>query len=153
MVGPETEKTALIRHCARMVVIGSNLTVPMMIIVVRKGYGLGGLAMAGGSFSNAIMAVAWPTGEFGGMPVEGFVKLGFRDQLAAIADLGERTAKYEEMVARMYEDGKAVNAATYFEFDDVIDPAESRRRIIEALKSAPPRPPRDGKRIPWLDTW
>ncbi len=153
MIGPEAERTALIRHCARVVVVGSNLTIPMMIIVVRKGYGLGGLAMAGGSFSNCLMAVAWPTGEFGGMPVEGFVKLGFRDQLAAISDLGERTAKYEEMVAKMYEDGKAVNAASFFEFDDVIDPVDSRRRIIEALKSAPPRPPGDRKRIPWLDTW
>ena len=153
MIGPEAEKTALIRHCARMIVVGANLTVPMMILVVRKGYGLGGLAMAGGSFSNCIMAVAWPTGEFGGMPVEGFVKLGFRDELAAIADLAERQARYEERVAAMYEEGKAVNAASYFEFDDVIDPIDSRRRIVEALNSAPPIPPRQGKRLSWVDTW
>jgi acetyl/propionyl-CoA carboxylase alpha subunit/acetyl-CoA carboxylase carboxyltransferase component len=153
MIGPEAEKTGLIRHCARMIVVGANLTTPMMIMVVRKGYGLGGLAMAGGSFSNCIMAVAWPTGEFGGMPVEGYVKLGFRDQLAAIADLDQRKARYDEMVATMYEEGKAVNAATFFEFDDVIDPIESRRRIIEALRASPPPAPRHGKRIPWLDTW
>jgi acetyl/propionyl-CoA carboxylase alpha subunit/acetyl-CoA carboxylase carboxyltransferase component len=153
MIGPEAEKTALIRHCARVVVVGANLTVPMMIIVVRKGYGLGGLAMAGGSFSNCVMAIAWPTGEFGGMPVEGYVKLGFRDELAAIDDLTERQARYEEMVARMYEEGKAVNAASFFEFDDVIDPVDSRRRIVEALRSTPPRPRGDGKHIPWLDTW
>ncbi len=153
MIGPEAEKTALIRHCARMIVVGANLTVPMMVLVVRKGYGLGGLAMAGGSFSNCIMAVAWPTGEFGGMPVEGFVKLGFRDELAAIADLTERQARYEERVAAMYEEGKAVNAASYFEFDDVIDPLDSRRRIVEALNSAPPIPPRQGKRLSWVDTW
>jgi len=153
MIGPEAERTGLIRHCARMIVVGSNLTVPMMIMVVRKGYGLGGLAMAGGSFSNCIMAVAWPTGEFGGMPVEGYVKLGFRDELAALTDLEQRKARYEEMVARMYDEGKAVNAATFFEFDDVIDPVDSRQRILEALRSAPPMPPRDGKRIPWLDTW
>ncbi|MGH7009284.1 MAG: carboxyl transferase domain-containing protein, partial [Caulobacteraceae bacterium] len=102
MVGPEAEREALIRHCARMVVVGSNLTVPLMIVVVRKAYGLGGLAMAGGSFSNAILAVAWPTGEFGGMPVEGYVKLGFRDELAAISDPKDRQARFEELAAAMY---------------------------------------------------
>jgi acetyl/propionyl-CoA carboxylase alpha subunit/acetyl-CoA carboxylase carboxyltransferase component len=153
MVGPAAEQTALIRHCARMIVIGSNLTVPMITIVVRKGYGLGGLAMAGGSFSNCIMTAAWPTGEFGGMALEGFVKLGFRDQLAAIEDLGERQAKYEEMVAQLYEDGKALNAATYYEFDDVIDPQDTRRCIVEALRSSPPPRGRDGKKLPWIDTW
>ncbi|HEX4195860.1 MAG TPA: carboxyl transferase domain-containing protein [Caulobacteraceae bacterium] len=153
MVGPSAEQTALIRHCARMIVIGSNLTVPMIAIVVRKGYGLGGLAMAGGSFSNCIMTAAWPTGEFGGMALEGFVKLGFRDQLAAIEDLGERQAKYEEMVAQLYEDGKALNAATFYEFDDVIDPQDTRQCIVEALRSSPPPRSRDGKKLPWIDTW
>ncbi|HEY1709522.1 MAG TPA: carboxyl transferase domain-containing protein [Rhizomicrobium sp.] len=153
MVGPEAEKTALIRHCARMTVVGSNLTVPWIALVVRKGYGMGGLAMAGGSFSNCIMTAAWPTGEFGGMAIEGYVKLGFRDQLAAIADLDARKAKYEEMVARMYDESKAVNAATFYEFDDVIDPLDTRRRIVEALRSAPPAPPRDGKKLSWIDAW
>jgi acetyl-CoA carboxylase carboxyltransferase component len=153
MVGPEAEKTALIRHCARMTVVGSNITVPWIALVVRKGYGMGGLAMAGGSFSNCIMTAAWPTGEFGGMAIEGYVKLGFRDQLAAIADIEARKAKYEEMVARMYDESKAVNAATFFEFDDVIDPVDTRRRIVEALRAAPPPAPRDGKKLRWIDTW
>jgi acetyl/propionyl-CoA carboxylase alpha subunit/acetyl-CoA carboxylase carboxyltransferase component len=153
MVGPEAEKTALIRHCARMTVIGSNLTVPWIALVVRKGYGMGGLAMAGGSFSNCIMTAAWPTGEFGGMAIEGYVKLGFRDQLAAITDLEARKAKYEEMVAKMYDESKAVNAATFYEFDDVIDPLDTRRRIVEALRAAPPAPPRNGKKLPWIDAW
>ncbi len=153
MVGPQAEKTALIRHCARMTVIGSNITVPWIALVVRKGYGMGGLAMAGGSFSNCLMAAAWPTGEFGGMAIEGYVKLGFRDQLAAIENVEARKAKYEEMVARMYEDGKAVNAATFFEFDDVIDPADTRHRIVEALRAAPPPPHREGKKLRWVDSW
>jgi acetyl-CoA carboxylase carboxyltransferase component len=153
MIGPEAEKTALIRHCARMVVIGSNLTVPLITIVVRKAYGLGGLAMAGGSFSNSIMAVAWPTGEFGGMPMEGLVKLGYRDQLAAIENVDERRAKYEQMVAENYEGGKAINAATFYEFDDVIDPIDTRHRITEALGSLPSTPRRDKKKLPWIDTW
>ena len=153
MVGPEAEKTALIRHCARMTVVGSNITVPWIALVVRKGYGMGGLAMAGGSFSNCIMTAAWPTGEFGGMAVEGYVKLGFRDQLAAIADVKERKAKYEEMVARMYDEGKAVNAATFYEFDDVIDPMDTRNRVVEALRAAAPAPRREGKKLRWIDTW
>jgi acetyl-CoA carboxylase carboxyltransferase component len=153
MVGPEAEKAALIRHCARMVVVGANLTVPWVAVVTRKGYGLGGLAMTGGSFSNCIATLAWPTGEFGGMPMEGFVKLGYRDQLAAIADLEERKAKFERMVAEMYESGKALSAATFFEFDDVIDPVETRARVVAALRSAPAAPERHEKKIRWIDTW
>jgi len=153
MVGPEAEKTALIRHCARMTVVGSNITVPWIALVVRKGYGMGGLAMAGGSFSNCLMTAAWPTGEFGGMAIEGYVKLGFRDQLAAITDIAARKAKYEEMVAKMYDESKAVNAATFFEFDDVIDPVETRRRVVEALRAAPKPLRRKGKKLRWIDTW
>ncbi len=153
MVGPEAEKSAMIRHCARMTVIGSNITVPWIALVVRKGYGMGGLAMAGGSFSNCLMTAAWPTGEFGGMAIEGYVKLGFRNELAAISDIEARKARYEEMVAKMYDEGKAVNAATYYEFDDVIDPADTRLRIVEALRAAPPSQARDGKKLKWVDPW
>jgi acetyl/propionyl-CoA carboxylase alpha subunit/acetyl-CoA carboxylase alpha subunit len=153
MVGPESEKTALVRHAARMFVIGANVTVPFFTIVVRKAYGLGAQAMAGGSFRAPMFTVAWPTGEFGGMGLEGAVKLGFRKELAAIEDPDERKAAYEEMVARAYRMGKAVNAASYFEFDDVIDPAESRRWIMRALCSVPPPEPRAGKKRPCVDTW
>jgi acetyl-CoA carboxylase carboxyltransferase component len=153
MVGPEAEKTAMIRHCARMTVIGSNVSVPWIALVVRKGYGMGGLAMAGGSFSNCVMTAAWPTGEFGGMAIESHVKLGFRNELAAIADVAARKAKYEEMVAKLYEEGKAVNAATFYEFDDVIDPADTRRRIVEALRAVPAKPERTGKKHSWVDSW
>jgi acetyl-CoA carboxylase carboxyltransferase component len=153
MVGPEAEKTALVRHVSRMFVTGASLTVPFFTIVLRKGYGLGAQAMAGGSFKAPIFTVAWPTGEFGGMGLEGAVKLGFRRELEAIEDEDERQKVFEDMVARMYEHGKAVNTATYFEIDDVIDPADSRRWITAALESAPPAPPRTGKKRPNIDTW
>jgi acetyl-CoA carboxylase carboxyltransferase component len=153
MVGPEAEKTALVRHVSRMFVTGASLTVPFFTIVLRKGYGLGAQAMAGGSFKAPIFTVAWPTGEFGGMGLEGAVKLGFRRELEAIEDDDERERTFEEMVARMYEHGKALNTATYFEIDDVIDPADSRRWITAALESAPPPPPRTGKKRPNIDTW
>jgi acetyl/propionyl-CoA carboxylase alpha subunit/acetyl-CoA carboxylase carboxyltransferase component len=153
MVGPEAEKTALVRHCCRLYVIGANLTVPFFTVVLRKAYGLGAQAMAGGGFHAPFFAVAWPTGEFGGMGLEGAVKLGYRNELAAIADPAERRQKYEEMVAGMYERGKALNTASLFEIDDVIDPADTRRWITTGLRSAAPRPPAHGKKHAWIDTW
>jgi acetyl/propionyl-CoA carboxylase alpha subunit len=153
MVGPEIEKTALVRHVSRMFVVGASLSVPFFTIVLRKGYGLGAQAMAGGSFKAPLFTVAWPTGEFGGMGLEGAVKLGFRKELAAIDDPEKRRATFEEMVARMYQHGKAVSTASYFEIDDVIDPADSRRLLLAALAAAPPTPPRTGKKRPCVDTW
>jgi acetyl/propionyl-CoA carboxylase alpha subunit/acetyl-CoA carboxylase carboxyltransferase component len=153
MVGPEIEKTALVRHCSRLFIIGANLTVPIFSVFVRKSYGLGALAMTGGSYSASVFAVAWPTGEFGGMGLEGSVKLGYRNELAAIADPAERRAKFDEMVARAYEAGKAINQATTYRLDDVIDPADTRRWILGGLKSLPPTPPRTGKKLRWIDAW
>lgn len=153
MVGPDAERTGLVRHASRLFVVGASLTVPFGTIVLRKGYGLGAQAMAGGSFKAPLFCVAWPTGEFGGMGLEGAVRLGYRNELAAIADPAERERAFEEMVARMYEHGKAVNAASHFEIDDVIDPADSRRWITSMLASAPPPAARTGKKRPCIDTW
>jgi acetyl-CoA carboxylase carboxyltransferase component len=153
MVGPEAEETGLVRHASRLFVVGASLSVPFGTIVLRKGYGLGAQAMAGGSFKAPLFCVAWPTGEFGGMGLEGAVRLGYRKELEAIDDDAQREAAFEEMVARMYEHGKALNAASHFEIDDVIDPADSRRWITTMLASAPPPPPRAGKKRPCVDTW
>ncbi|HYB98097.1 MAG TPA: carboxyl transferase domain-containing protein [Candidatus Limnocylindrales bacterium] len=153
MVGPEIEKKAMVRHAARMFVVGASLSVPFFTIVLRKGYGLGAQAMAGGSFHAPIFTVAWPTGEFGGMGLEGAVKLGFQKELAAIEDPADRRRMFDDMVARMYEIGKAVSMASYFEIDDVIDPAESRRWILRALTAAPSPAPRVGKKRSCVDAW
>ncbi|MSO77793.1 MAG: carbamoyl-phosphate synthase large subunit [Alphaproteobacteria bacterium] len=153
MVGPEAEKTGLVRHCCRVFVIGANLSVPFFTVVLRKAYGLGAQGMAGGGFHAPLFAVAWPTGEFGGMGLEGAIKLGYRNELAAIDDPAERRALYETMVARMYAQGKAINAASLFELDDVIDPAETRNWIMGALRAQPPTPPRSGKKRPAIDAW
>ncbi len=153
MVGPEIEKTALVRHCSRLFVTGANLTVPFFTLILRKGYGLGAQAMAGGSFKAPGFTVAWPTGEFGGMGLEGAVKLGYRKELLEKTDPEERKALFDEMVARMYEHGKALSMATAFEIDDVIDPAESRRWITTGLQVAPPAGPRESKKRPCIDTW
>ena len=141
------------RHCTRLFVTGANITVPMVTIVLRKSYGLGAQAMMGGSTKAPLACVAWPTGEFGGMGLEGAVRLGYRKELEAIADPDERERTFQQMVDRMYEHGKALNAASHFEIDDVIDPADSRRWIASLLATAPPPRAHRGKKRPNIDTW
>lgn len=153
MVGPEIEKTALVRHSSRMFLIGANLSVPFFTIVIRKSYGLGAIAMAGGSFKTPFFSVSWPTGEFGGMGLEGLVKLGYRDELAAIEDPQERLQAYEARVAKEYERGKALNNATFFGIDDTIDPADSRRWVANLLSSVRVPAHREGKKRPVIDAW
>ena len=153
MVGPEIEKAGLVRHCSRLFVTGANITVPLISVVLRKSYGLGAQAMMGGSTKAPHATVAWPTGEFGGMGLEGAVRLGYRKELAAIDDLDERERTFQGMVDRMYQVGKAVNVASHFEIDDVIDPADTRRWISAILEAAPPTPRREGKKRPNIDTW
>jgi acetyl/propionyl-CoA carboxylase alpha subunit/acetyl-CoA carboxylase carboxyltransferase component len=153
MVGPEIEKTALVRHCSRLFLIGANLTVPLFSIILRKSYGLGAIAMTGGSYQASVYAIAWPTGEFGGMGLEGSVKLGYRNELAAIADPAARKARFDQMVAAAYEAGKALNRATTYAIDDVIDPADTRRWIVGGLRALPPAPPRTEKKLRWIDAW
>ena len=153
MVGPEIERTALVRHCCRLFVTGANITVPTLTIVLRKAYGLGAQAMAGGDLKEPFFTVAWPTAEFGGMGLEGQVKLGFRNELAAMEDPEERRVRYEELVAAAYERGSAITAGASFAVDDVIDPADSRRWIARTLDSVPRPPVRDGKKRRNIDTW
>jgi acetyl-CoA carboxylase carboxyltransferase component len=152
MVGPDVEATALVRHCSRLFVTGGNLSVPLVSIVLRKSYGLGAQAMMGGSTKAPLACVAWPTGEFGGMGLEGAVRLGYRKELDACTTDEERDALFVQLVDRLYEHGKALSIAEYFEIDDVIDPAESRRWITTLLAAAPPRPPGFRAR-PNIDTW
>ncbi|PQM45454.1 Methylmalonyl-CoA carboxyltransferase 12S subunit [Mycobacterium talmoniae] len=129
MVGPDAEKEAAVRRFGRLFVVSARLTVPFGMIVLRKGYGLGAMAMAGGSFHAPQFTVAWPTGEIGGMGLEGAVRLGFSKELAAAADPVERQQLFEKLVEAAYQRGKALHAATTFELDDVIDPADSRAWI------------------------
>ena len=153
MVGPEIEKTALVRHASRVFVTCTSLTVPLFAFVLRKGYGLGAQAMTGGGFKAAAFTVTWPTGEFGGMGLEGAVKLGYRKELEAISDPEARRVEYEKRVGQMYDRGKAVNFATAFEIDEVIDPRDTRHWIVSGLKSIPKPAHREGKKRPFIDTW
>ena len=151
MVGPEAEKTSLVRRTSRMFVVSGTMTTAMFTIVLRKGYGLGAQAMAGGSFHAPYFIVSWPTGEFGGMGLEGGVRLGFRKELEAEPTPEAREELFRQKVAQSYARGKAINMAAYLEIDDVIDPADTRRWILRGLKSLPPR--KDGPSRKFIDTW
>ena len=153
MVGPEIEKTALVRHSSRMFLAGANVQAPFLKIILRKAYGLGAIAMSGGADDAAVFTVSWPTGEFGPMALEGAAKLGYRNELAAIADPVERKKRFDEMVAGLYLRGKALNVATHFAIDDVIDPADSRRWIANSLRSTPVPTRRMTKKYPFVDCW
>jgi acetyl-CoA carboxylase carboxyltransferase component len=152
MVGPDAETTGLVRHASRLFLAGAALTVPFMTVVLRKGYGLGAQAMAGGSFRAPLMTVAWPTGEFGGMGLEGAVKLAYRKELEAIEDAEARRERFDAMVSDAYERGTALNTATYFEVDDVVDPATTRSLVAGVIL----RPEVGGPEAPrrrFVDAW
>jgi acetyl-CoA carboxylase carboxyltransferase component len=154
MVGPAAERTATVRHFARMFLAGANVSVPCGTIVLRKGYGLGAQAMAGGGFKAPLFTVGWPTSEFGGMGLEGAVRLGMRRELDAIDDADERDRLFETMVAAAYERGRGLNMAAYGEIDDVIDPADSRRWIGTLFDDDDiPWWRRPGKARPYVDAW
>ncbi len=148
MVGPDIETRAQVRHVCRMFVLGSHLSVPYISVVTRRAYGLGAMAMAKGGFHEPVFTIAWPTGEFGAMGLEGAVKMGFRRQLEAIEDPEEREALYNKLLDQLYERGKAVNMASYLEIDAVIDPIDTRKWILKGLMSAPPK---TGPSRPFVD--
>ncbi|MES2032967.1 MAG: carboxyl transferase domain-containing protein [Pseudomonadota bacterium] len=150
MVGPDSEAAAAVRRVSRMFIAGAKLGVPIFTIVLRKGYGLGAQAMAGGGFHSPVFIASWPTGEFGGMGLEGAVKLGYSKELAAETDPEKNKALFEQLVGRLYAAGKATSMAAALEIDAVIDPAETRRWVSRGLDSCPPRT-RPSRR--WVDSW
>ena len=153
MVGPESEKTATVRRFSRLFVTAASMDIPVMAIVLRKAYGLGAMSMMAGQSQIPDFTVSWPAGEFGGMGLEGAIRLGLRKELEAIQDEEKRQQYFQKQVAAAYHWGRAANAASHFEIDDVIDPADSRRWIVAALDAAPIRTPRTGKKRPHIDTW
>jgi acetyl-CoA carboxylase carboxyltransferase component len=150
MVGPDTEATAQVRHVSRMFVAAAHLRVPLLSVVLRKGYGLGAMAMTGGGFHETLSTVAWPTGEFGGMGLEGAVRLGYRKELEAVPEGPEREALFEQLLAQQYDNGSAINMAATLEIDAVIDPAETRAWLVAGLESGQVRSA-DGSLA--IDTW
>ena len=114
----------------------ASVTVPIVNIILRKAYGLGAMALAGGSLAKPIYTAAWPTGEVGAMGLEGAVQLGYRKELEAVSDPREREALFEQLLRKLYAQGKATESASFLEIDAVIDPADTRRTIVRALLAA-----------------
>ncbi|MBX3585911.1 MAG: biotin/lipoyl-binding protein [Ramlibacter sp.] len=150
MVGPEIEEQAQVRHVSRLFIAAAHLRVPFFSVVLRKGYGLGAMAMCAGGFHSPVFTVAWPTGEFGAMGLEGAVRLGYRKELEAQPEGPAREALYQQLVDKQYAAGSALNMAATLEIDAVIDPAETRAWLARGLASAAPPSPGASRAI---DTW
>jgi acetyl-CoA carboxylase carboxyltransferase component len=150
MVGPDAEATGLVRHCSRLLVTGAALRVPLVAVILRRGYGLGAQAMVAGSLHEPLLTIAWPGAELGPMGLEGAVRLGLRRELEAIADEAERERRVRELTAEAQQNASAINAATLFELDDVVAPEETRGLIATTFGAAPVVEP--GGRG-FVDTW
>lgn len=153
MVGPDHEELATVRRASSMLVTGASISVPLFMICLRKGYGLGAQAMAGGSFTSPVFLISWPTGEYGGMGLEGAVRLGYSKELAAAESPEARDALFEKLLAAYYEHGKALSVSTLHEIDAVIDPIETRKWIINGIKTVPVEAASRERRRPFVDTW
>ncbi len=150
MVGPETEATAQVRHVSRMFIAAAHLRVPFLSVVLRKGYGLGAMAMTAGSFHAPLATVAWPTGEFGAMGLEGAVRLGFKKELEAVPEGPARQALFDQLLAKQYDNGSAIQMATTLEIDAVIDPADTRAWLLQGLAAGRVAEPSG---VLAIDTW
>lgn len=151
MVGPDSEKQASVRHVSRMFVTAASLSVPFFTVVLRKGYGLGAMAMSAGSFHSSLFTIAWPSGEFGAMGLEGAVRLGMAKELAALEDPVARQQLFEKMVAKAYQNGKAINMASFLEIDAVVDPQDTRQWLMRGLNAAVRKPAQ--RKRGFVDTW
>jgi acetyl-CoA carboxylase carboxyltransferase component len=151
MVGPDSEREAAVRRMSRLFLRAAHLTVPVLAVSLRRGYGLGAMALAGGQFLSPALHVSWPSGEFGGMGLEGAVRLAMRRELEAIADPEERERTFSEWVAMAYATGRAVNVAEHLELDAVIDPADTRTWVARGLAASPVPPAAEGSG--YLDAW
>jgi len=136
MVGPDNEREGAVRRMSTLFLAGARLRVPVIAIFLRKGYGLGAMAMVGGSFVSPVYAASWPTGEFGGMGLEGAVRLGYKKELEAIENDEERAQLFDKLLRRAYDIGKATEAASHLEIDAVIDPLDTRKVLLQALSAS-----------------
>lgn len=153
MVGPEHEELATVRRASSMLVTGASISVPLFMVCLRKGYGLGAQAMAGGSFTSPMFLISWPTGEYGGMGLEGAVRLGYAKELAAAESPEAHDALFEKLLAAYYEHGKALSVSTLHEIDAVIDPIDTRKWILNGIKTVPVEAASRSRRRPFVDTW
>jgi acetyl-CoA carboxylase carboxyltransferase component len=141
MVGPDVERTGLVRKSARVLTAFANATVPVMTVVLRKAYGLGYYVMGSQPLNPAIL-LAWPTAEYGGMGLEGAVNIIYKVELDAVADAEERAALHKRLTDALKRSNTAIEVAARYHYDDVIDPADTRDILIKTLATLPPPPSR-----------
>jgi acetyl-CoA carboxylase carboxyltransferase component len=153
MVGPKAEASGLVRHASRLMIAGASMRVPIVAVILRRAYGLGAQAMAAGSMHEPLLTLAWPSAHLGPMGLEGAVRLALRKELEQIEDEQERERRVAELTAAAQRNAKALNAASLFEIDDVIDPAQTRAAIAASLTAAAARPRRRGRRPRFVDSW
>lgn len=145
MVGPDIEKTGLVRRSARLLAAMANVTVPIFTVVLRKAYGLGYYIMGSRPFEPSIL-LAWPTAEFGGMGLEGAANIIYRHEFEAIDDSEARAARHRERTDGLKQYNRALEVAGRFGYDDVIDPADTRSILLNTLTALPAPPPRTGRK-------
>jgi acetyl-CoA carboxylase carboxyltransferase component len=153
MVGPKAEATGLVRHTSRLLVTAAALRVPFVAVLLRRAYGLGAQAMTAGSLHEPLLTVAWPSSHLGPMGLEGAVRLALRKELEAIAEEAEREQRVRELTAAAEANAAALNAASLFELDDVVDPAETRGLIAATLRAATAHPGEPAPAHRFVDTW
>jgi acetyl-CoA carboxylase carboxyltransferase component len=151
MLGPKAEQGGIARHHARPLLAQVNRTVPLFLVHIRKAYGLGPMAM-GSMQQPTDLRLAWPTVEAGGMALEGAAALIQRKEIAAAGGQQEAREMRDELAAKMRERSLALNAARSYSYDEVIDPAETRDRVIRML-SFIPKPPARERRKHYIDSW
>jgi acetyl-CoA carboxylase carboxyltransferase component len=136
LVGEAAERSGLAKRSARIVYELGRATVPRLSVVLRKGYGLGFIAMNGGHGFGADLTVAWPTAEICAMSIEGAVDVAFKHEVNAAPDPAARRA---EMIAEHRSRVSPLRAAQGFGVDDIIDPRDTRPLLIESLIRMAPR--------------
>ncbi|WP_276259195.1 acyl-CoA carboxylase subunit beta [Haloglomus litoreum] len=128
--GPDSEREGVARHSAKLPFELARATVPVANIVLRRGYGFGYVAMGGGRSLNSELTVLWPTAELAAMGIEGAVDIVYGDRIEAADD---PAAERERLIQKFTDRTDAVRASARVGTDGVIQPEETRERVIRAF--------------------
>ena len=121
MVGVRAEQHATLRSGMRAIWVGAQASVPTMTVVVRKCYGMGG--MATGNAARLNYRIAWPSGEWGSIPIEGGVDAAYRRDIANAEDPDQRR---QEIEAELRSMRSVFRTAESFGVEEIIDPRRTR---------------------------
>jgi methylmalonyl-CoA decarboxylase subunit alpha len=134
LVGPESEASAVLREGVRARYIGLQVSVPVFTVIVRKCYGMAG----GGAIDRRGLnfKIAWPSGEWGSLPIEGGVKAAYRREIESAPDPAQREKEIEEELRRYASPFRTAEA---FAVEDLIDPRETRPYLCQFIEALQPR--------------